>query len=204
MSYAITGGYMKVVSLLVDKIETDADMNGKIGDTTLSYATRKPYDTIEEELVTKANCQHIFLMAAALGHDKSVKLLLERNEVDVNVRDNIGETALSSAATNGRESIVRLLLEQNEIDVNARDILGQSPLFRAVRSQIISVVELLLATDGIEVNMPTEDGDTPFSFAAERGDQEVGRLLLLSNRADPKIVEELEYPEFTSTIRMHS
>lgn len=183
MSQALVGGHFEVVKLLIGTIETHIKTNEISGDATpsyatlyVSYATRKPYDTIEEELATIVNSQGLLVSAAADGHDILVKLLLERKEVDVNVRNSIGTTALLSAAAYGHESTVKLLLDRNEIDVNARDFLGQSPLFRAVRNQISSIVELLLATDGIDVNIPANDGLTPFSFAAERGYKEIGRL----------------------------
>ncbi|RAO66274.1 uncharacterized protein BHQ10_002286 [Talaromyces amestolkiae] len=143
------------------------------------------------------------LSAAVLhGHESIVKLLLERSEVNVNAEGSMGTSALPKAAPKGPENTVRLLLEKKEIDVNATDLDGRTALYSAVRNYNVPIVELLLATDGIDVNIPDNDGCTPFSFAAERGYKEIGRLLLLSTRVDPNIVQQ--YPDFTSTIRMHT
>lgn len=202
MSQAMAGGHFGIVKLLIDTIETHIKTNEISGDATLSFVTREAYNTVEEELVTNANSQGLLVFAATHGYDILVKLFLERNEVDVNVQNSIGMTALLSAAAHGHESTVKLLLDRNDVDVNERDFLSQCALFGAVRSQMTSIVELLLTIDDIDVNIPTTIGDTPFSFAAERGYKEVGRLLLLSNRVDPRIVEK--YPDFTSTIRMHT
>jgi ankyrin repeat protein len=45
------------------------------------------------------------------GHEALVKLLIVRNDVDVNIKVS-GQTPLSWAAVNGHEAVVKLLLEK--------------------------------------------------------------------------------------------
>ena len=73
--------------------------------------------------------------------------------------------------------------------MSIREIFGCTPLFEAVKGQKTSIVELLLATEGVDVNLPDNLGFTPFSVAAQRGYEEIGRLLMLSNKVDTAIVE---------------
>ena len=57
--------------------------------------------------------------AAERGHEAVVRLLLERDGVDINCRDNYkysGKTPLIWAAENGHEAVVELLLERENID----------------------------------------------------------------------------------------
>ena len=64
------------------------------------------------------------LMAAILGHEKVVNLLLDQPGIDVNLRV-AGETALSLAITSGVRFIgvklVRRLLAMPGVEVEARD-----------------------------------------------------------------------------------
>ena len=54
--------------------------------------------------------------------------LMERPELDVNMRDYYGETALMMAVISGNEGFVRLLLEKKDINVNMRNTDGKTAL----------------------------------------------------------------------------
>ena len=81
-----------------------------------------------------------------------VKLLLERNEVEVNLKDIFGKTALSLAAEGGHTEVVKLLLEQNEIEVNLKDNYAQTALSLAAQRGHPEAVKLLLERNAIEVD----------------------------------------------------
>ena len=72
-------------------------------------------------------------------------LLLSRNDIELNLKDNYGQTALSMSATNGHESIVRRLLARDDIDSNPTDKAGRTPLSLAAQHGRESIVKLLLA-----------------------------------------------------------
>ncbi|KAN0068716.1 hypothetical protein V8E54_013440 [Elaphomyces granulatus] len=60
---------------------------------------------------------------------ESAKLLLERNDINVNIPDNWnGRTALHWACYQRYPASVDLLLQRDDIDPNARDINGYAPL----------------------------------------------------------------------------
>jgi len=65
------------------------------------------------------------LWAARKGHEAVVKLLLARDDLDVN-SGHYGRTALSFAAERGHEAVVKLLLAQDEIDVKSKDSLRRT------------------------------------------------------------------------------
>ncbi|GHM58763.1 MAG: hypothetical protein sL5_03610 [Candidatus Mesenet longicola] len=71
---------------------------------------------------------------------KAVWLL--KRKVDVNFKDNDGETVLHCAARTGRQKIVELLLEKGA-DVNARDNDGKTALDLAKDKGYTEIVELL-------------------------------------------------------------
>ena len=51
-------------------------------------------------------------VAVVNGHDAVVRLLVERDGVDINVKDNVGRTPLSWAVQYGHEAVVRLLSDR--------------------------------------------------------------------------------------------
>ena len=60
--------------------------------------------------------------AAENGHEAVVKLLLEKEGVEPDSKDNeYGQTPLSWAAENGHEAVVKLLLEKDGVDPDSKD-----------------------------------------------------------------------------------
>jgi ankyrin repeat protein len=61
-------------------------------------------------------------------------VLLDTGKVDVNAKDNDGQTPLYWAVENGRKGIVKLLLDTDEADVDAKDKCGRTPLYWAAEN----------------------------------------------------------------------
>jgi ankyrin repeat protein len=116
--------------------------------------------------------------AAAQGHEKIVKLLLEREGIEINSEDSLGQTALSSAAQNGHERTVEILLEREGIEINSEDRWGRAVLSHAAQSGNKRTVEILLEREGIEINSEDRHGQTPLSCAAQFGNKRMVELLL--------------------------
>ena len=131
------------------------------------------------------------IWAAREGHERVVKLLLDRNGVNPNTLDNeCGQTPLSWAAMNGHEGVVKMLLEQNDVDPDKADKREQTPLLWAAANGHEGVVMTLLERN--EVNPNTADtkyGQTPLSWAVKKGREGVVRMLLRRNDVNPNIVD---------------
>lgn len=97
------------------------------------------------------------MLAATYNLTDIVKLLLERKDIDVNIQNKIGITALNAAAAvsfknkNDPENkkCVELLLKHNGIDVNLADDKGISPLVYAAHNGKIEIFELLIKQPNI-------------------------------------------------------
>ena len=114
-----------------------------------------------------------------LRHDLTLmKLMLEREDIDINARGKEGMRALHYACDMGKMKIVQRLLECRQIDVNAKNDKGRTPIHFAVLGYHVDVVQILLSVKGIDVNIPDCDEITPFFSACELGYTEIVRLLL--------------------------
>jgi ankyrin repeat protein len=120
------------------------------------------------------------LWAAKFGHKDVVRLLLAKENVNIDTRNEWGRTPFSWAAHNGHIEIVEMLLATGKIELNSRDNLRRTPLCRAARNGQESIVARLLQIEEIEADPVDSLGRTPLSLAADGGYEGiVGRLLAL-------------------------
>ena len=117
-------------------------------------------------------------IAADQGHEEVVKLLLARNDVEVDSMDGDSCTPLSNAADQGHEEVVKLLLTRNDVEAGLKDNAGRTPLSKAAYGGHEEVVKLLLTRDDVEADSKDNDSWTPLSYAAYKGHEEVVKLLL--------------------------
>ena len=126
------------------------------------------------------------IWAANEGHEAAVRVLLHRQDVDVNIVDNdekVGwypKTALTYAAYNGHARTVELLLERKDIDLNMRDSQGNgmTPLiWTAVRGHE-AALKTLLKHENVAADSQNAQGDTALSMAAEIGHMGIVQSLL--------------------------
>ncbi len=135
------------------------------------------------------------ISAAKRGDLAAVKAFLAAG-VDVNAKDNYGETALDMAAYNGDDAVVKTLLAHGA-DVNAKDNVGDTALETAVTNGYDAVVKTLLA-HGADVNAKDNWGTTALWVAAWRGEDAMVKTLLAHGAnadtaiqklsADPKVI----------------
>ncbi len=108
----------------------------------------------------------------------SMEKLLKLPGLDINVKDNVGDTALLLAAKSGHKKVIELLLKYPGIDVNAKNTSGETALISAVRSGSKEIVEFLLKQPGVDVNTKSNTGVTALTTAIRFGFREIEVLLL--------------------------
>jgi len=59
--------------------------------------------------------------ACTKGHIEIVKLLMDRDDLNINIRDDGGFTAFHFACMKGQIEIVKLLVDRNDLDINMQD-----------------------------------------------------------------------------------
>jgi ankyrin repeat protein len=112
------------------------------------------------------------------GHVEVVRLLLVRQDVELNQAFARGATALYIASQKGHVDVVRLLLSREGVEVNKTTQGGFTALMIASQNGHVEVELLLLARQGVEVNATAQGGATALFMASQNGHLEVVRLLL--------------------------
>ncbi|CAI9744081.1 E3 ubiquitin-protein ligase MIB2-like isoform X14 [Octopus vulgaris] len=190
-------------SLIAFLIESGAniDMSDKGKNTALHYAVEShKTDAVAFLVSSGANVNKQdsegdtpLHRAVVNKYEDVVKVLLnskENNNLQVNLQNNEGWTALHLPCLYRQTNIVELLLQQNGIDVNAVTENGWTALHFACQGGQTNIVELLLQHNGIDVNAVTKYGSTPLHIASIHEHKEVIELLLQQNGIDANKVNE--------------
>ena len=122
--------------------------------------------------------------ASRYGKFEIVKLLLERTDEQLNVRDIDGRTALHWACRKGHKDVVQLLMncQNKNIELNTRNNNGRTAFMLACQNGHTDVVQLLLnSVQNIELNTRGNDGYTAFQLACSKRHSDVVMLLLANN-----------------------
>ncbi|CAK4886600.1 unnamed protein product [Aphanomyces euteiches] len=174
---ASSNGHATIVELLLEHGEIDVNyMTRSILTTPLIAACSSAYCTNVVALllahpridVNKASYgyQNTALhMAALLGLDDTVLLLLDTPGIEINAKNNV------TALLHGHDPsvIVARLLSIPELDVNAASLKGQTALMEACQHGWASAVQLLLDHPNIDLHLKDENGETALFKACARG-----------------------------------
>jgi ankyrin repeat protein len=114
--------------------------------------------------------------AVKMGYEAVVRQLVGRGDVDINTKDQHGQTPLSRAAERECEAMVRLLVDLGA-DINARDPFGGTALHQAAFSERDTMVRLLVGL-GADINAKRRNGDTALSRAVFWGNDVIARLII--------------------------
>jgi ankyrin repeat protein len=167
-------------------------------------------------------CNEILHAASEVGDIEKIKILIEQIqtefniEIDVDMVDESGQTALILAAGNGYQDIVKYLL-QNGADANKADrydtpLISVAQNFNMDKDDQLNIVEQLI-TAGANVNFQGEYGKTPLILATESVSPKIVSKLLMSG-ADIKLkditgntaldiaTDSIEYAEIEKIIRL--
>jgi len=199
LMYAAEAGNARIVKLLLDQPGIDVNIKG-YGETALDYAKRTGRRSVIRLIQSKMGLQsqsfdpfrekvkHLpgekiyeeFWKAISRGdinemdsfRDEDGKIL-----VDINKRNENGDTALIMASDNGNLNAVKWLLECNA-DLSIKDANGDNALIRAAKKGHLDVTEELLYRKVNIVNSIGQHKKTALMAAAENGHIRVVKLLL--------------------------
>ena len=117
-------------------------------------------------------------VAVQHGHESVVRLLLEKDDTQIHLRDKGGNTILLCAVKSGHGDLVEYLLQREDIEINSQDKNGNTALIEAAFVGDEAIVGRLLERGDLQVNLTTEKGATAWSTAADYGHEAIVALLL--------------------------
>jgi ankyrin repeat protein len=106
--------------------------------------------------------------AAKNDNTNSIKTYLNRDRMNVNVRDGSGNTPLGIAASFGSLSAVKLLINEGA-NVNKGNNYGMTPLMQAASTGNVEIVRELIKR-GARIDARNKKGMTALMFGARRPD----------------------------------
>ena len=144
--------------------KTRSKRGGFLGDYDIPYANDPP------------SASSLPLLDAIIRENsiEQIREILESG-VDINAKNNWGDTALHIASREGHTDIVAMLLEKGA-DVNAKSDGGYTALISASESGHTETVAMLLEK-GADVNAKTNWGDTALIEASYYGHTDIVKLL---------------------------
>ena len=182
-------GHEDVVRLLMTRENVNPNVKGHYGKTPLMVAVQKRHIAIVQRLLAfeyiEINAKNgsgasalIYAIQLLRYGTQISKLLLTCDNIDVNLKDEQGETPLMWAVICEQGETVRLLLAHGDIQANIRNEKGQTALHLAARRKATEAMQLLLAHGDIQVNVRDKEGRTALHNAAEKHWTQGMRLLL--------------------------
>lgn len=122
------------------------------------------------------NAMYALHEAIKNGTLEQIKALLETPNLDINQKNEFGNTPLCLAAKRGRYEVAQLLLNMGaKVDLQGQ--FDETPLYNAVPEGHMEIVRLLLGR-GARINVPRSDGCTPLHEAIGRRKTAIACLLI--------------------------
>lgn len=189
LMYACLRGHSSAVSTLL-RLGAEVNSRNNKGATAAFLALSNGYPELVDLMTTQkgvgpsldlnavneADGATTVLMVAALkAYRPLLSRLLERPEVDKNIRNMRGYTALALAATRSDPVVVETLLDY--VNVDTPNNIGSTPLIIAAEGGKADMVIAMLKKNA-DWRPQNQDGDTAFSKAVIHGHVSVVRALL--------------------------
>ncbi len=125
------------------------------------------------------------IVAARLGYDAIVDVLLRLGNADANITCCCGSTALYWAVLINHKKIVAMLSPvTGQVEINALNSSGWSSLHAAVNNDNQEILQILLETPFIDANLASDAGETPLTLAASSNAIYLLQVLLSASSVD--------------------
>ncbi|XP_064436183.1 inversin isoform X1 [Mirounga angustirostris] len=193
LHWAALLGHAQIVYLLLERNKSGTIPSDSQGATPLHYAAQSNFaETVKVFLKhpsvkddSDLEGRTSFMWAAGKGSDDVLRTMLSlKSDIDINMADKYGGTALHAAALSGHVSTVKLLLENNA-QVDATDVMKHTPLFRACEMGHKDVIQTLIK-GGARVDLVDQDGHSLLHWAALGGNADVCQILI-ENKINPNV-----------------
>ncbi|TFH51350.1 MAG: hypothetical protein E4G89_02150, partial [Methanothrix sp.] len=165
---------VEIIRLLIAK-GADVNVKNNDGRSPLDMAVTRNRPTIAELLIEKGATVSTIHTAAFVGNVEKIRSFMKGN-IDINTKDDDGQTPLFKAVYGGHINAVRFLVD-NGANVNEKDNRNNISLHNAVWFQNNEIAKLLIDR-GADVQAIGNFGFTPLHWAGMVSNKEMAELLL--------------------------
>lgn len=123
------------------------------------------------------------------SRERGLRIRQNTRDIDLNVNNINGMTALHIAAAAGNENVVKLFLNRIDIDVNQTTDDGSTLIHMAAMAPNKGVLEYLMKNTSIDINQRAKDGSTALHRAAAIGNTASVKCLLKNENINMKILD---------------
>jgi len=180
--YAVVGGHIEMVRMLLEDGRADLFENGKIvqciitnGRSEILKFLLENSESFAQDYNSLGNFE--LFTETACGNIENVKKLFLAG-VDVNQQDNNGVAAIHVACVFESVEMLEILLSQPLVDVNLPTHEGSTALHLAAKNEKSVSVIRLLSHDNIHPNILNNDEETAFFLAAKTENRTIIELFL--------------------------
>ncbi|XP_078394826.1 inversin isoform X2 [Cetorhinus maximus] len=193
LHWAALLGHAQIGHLLLERNKSGTIPSDSQGATPLHYAAQSNFAETVEVFLNHPSVKDdpdlegrtAFMWAAGKGSDDVLRTMLRvKSDIDINMADKYGGTALHAAVLSGHVSTVKLLLKYGA-QVDAMDVMKHTPLFRACEMGHKEVIQTLIK-GGASVDLIDQDGHSPLHWAALGGNADVCQILI-QNLINPNV-----------------
>ncbi|XP_069769680.1 inversin isoform X3 [Narcine bancroftii] len=193
LHWAALLGHAKIGYLLLERNKSGTIPSDSQGATPLHYAAQSNFGETVEVFLNHPSVKDdpdlegrtAFMWAAGKGSDDVLQTMLKvKSDIDINMADKYGGTALHAAVLAGHVNTAKLLLEHGA-QVDAMDVMKHTPLFRACEMGHKEVIQTLIEGGG-RVDLIDQDGHSPLHWAALGGNADVCQILI-QNQINPNV-----------------
>ena len=184
LMYACKNGRLTTAKTLLS-LGASVNQRSASGSTALVEALYEGHTGIAEFLATliqlETNASYwtrsILMIGVWYRYHEFVRLLLSRHDIQVNMQDSDGNTALALAVERKDYELAKMILSKKDLDINLADKHSYSPLRVAAMHGNHEMVRLLL-DHGADSSIADSLGGTPLMRAVDFGREAVVRLLI--------------------------
>ncbi|XP_043545970.1 inversin isoform X2 [Chiloscyllium plagiosum] len=193
LHWAALLGHAQIGHLLLERNKSGTIPSDSQGATPLHYAAQSNFAETVEVFLKHPSVKDdpdlegrtAFMWAAGKGSDDVLRIMLRiKSDIDINMADKYGGTALHAAVLSGHVNTVKLLLKYGA-QVDAMDVMKHTPLFRACEMGHKEVIHTLIE-GGARVDLLDQDGHSPLHWAALGGNADVCQILI-QNLINPNV-----------------
>ena len=123
-------------------------------------------------------------LAAMEGHIKTVKHLIIKYKVEVDLTNKDNSSSLCTAVSNGKEHVMKVLIEEFGCNPAVKAYRGRTLLHYACKFGNIELLDKMVTEYHLDVNRRDDDGNTLLHMAALSGQVEVVNHLIMKYDAE--------------------